>query len=48
VSIGANTQSPEQGSSLESFIAIADKELYKAKEAGKNKVCCFSMHSMVN
>jgi diguanylate cyclase (GGDEF)-like protein len=48
ISIGVNTQSPENGSSLESFIAVADKELYKAKEAGKNKVSCFSIHSMVN
>jgi diguanylate cyclase (GGDEF)-like protein len=44
VSIGVNTQSPEQGSSLESFISIADKEMYKAKEAGRNRVCCFPTH----
>jgi diguanylate cyclase (GGDEF)-like protein len=39
VSIGVNTQSPEQSSSLESFISVADKELYKAKGMGKNRVC---------
>jgi diguanylate cyclase (GGDEF)-like protein len=39
ISIGVNTQIPEQGSSLESFISIADKELYRAKEMGRNKVC---------
>jgi diguanylate cyclase (GGDEF)-like protein len=44
VSIGVNTQFPEQDSSLESFIAVADKELYKAKDAGRNKVCS-STHS---
>jgi diguanylate cyclase (GGDEF)-like protein len=48
ISIGVNTQAPSQGSSLEDFIAVADKELYRAKEAGRNKVCCFSIHSMVN
>jgi diguanylate cyclase (GGDEF)-like protein len=39
VSIGMNTQSPEQGNSLEAFISVADKELYKAKETGRNRVC---------
>jgi diguanylate cyclase (GGDEF)-like protein len=39
VSIGVNTQSPEQGSSLKSFISVADKELYRAKEDGRNRVC---------
>jgi diguanylate cyclase (GGDEF)-like protein len=42
VSVGINTQAPVHGDSLESFISIADKELYKAKEAGKNRVSCFS------
>jgi diguanylate cyclase (GGDEF)-like protein len=39
ISIGVNTQAPEQNSSLETFISIADKELYKAKETGRNQVC---------
>jgi diguanylate cyclase (GGDEF)-like protein len=39
ISIGVNTQSPEQGDSLESFISVADKELYRAKKTGRNKVC---------
>jgi diguanylate cyclase (GGDEF)-like protein len=39
VSIGINTQSPEKGSSLKSFISVADKELYRAKKAGRNRVC---------
>jgi diguanylate cyclase (GGDEF)-like protein len=40
VSIGVNTQSPEN-SPLEHFISVADKELYRAKEAGRNRVCYF-------
>jgi diguanylate cyclase (GGDEF)-like protein len=39
VSIGVDTQEPEQDSSLDTFIFAADKELYKAKEMGRNKVC---------
>jgi diguanylate cyclase (GGDEF)-like protein len=39
VSIGVNTQSPEPDSSLKAFISVADKELYRAKEAGRNRVC---------
>jgi diguanylate cyclase (GGDEF)-like protein len=39
ISIGVNTQVPEHGSSLNDFISIADEELYKAKEAGRNRVC---------
>jgi diguanylate cyclase (GGDEF)-like protein len=39
VSIGVNTQIPKQSSSMDSFISLADKELYRAKEMGKNRVC---------
>jgi diguanylate cyclase (GGDEF)-like protein len=39
ISIGVNTQAPEQNSPLETFIQVADKELYKAKEMGRNKIC---------
>jgi diguanylate cyclase (GGDEF)-like protein len=42
VSIGVNTQAPARESSLETFIYIADKELYKAKEMGRNRVCFFN------
>jgi diguanylate cyclase (GGDEF)-like protein len=38
VSIGVNTVIPEKGSSLNAFISNADKALYAAKEAGRNKV----------
>jgi diguanylate cyclase (GGDEF)-like protein len=49
ISIGVNTQSPKQDSSLEAFIAVADKELYRAKDSGRNRVCCVSMRpTMVN
>jgi diguanylate cyclase (GGDEF)-like protein len=40
VSIGLNTQAPEN-SPLEAFISVADKELYRAKETGRNRVCYF-------
>jgi diguanylate cyclase (GGDEF)-like protein len=43
VSIGVNSQFPKRDESLEAFIFVADKELYKAKENGRNLVC--SSHS---
>jgi diguanylate cyclase (GGDEF)-like protein len=39
VSIGVNTMVPKQSSSMDAFLSLADKELYRAKETGKNKVC---------
>jgi diguanylate cyclase (GGDEF)-like protein len=39
ISIGVNTQVPVHGNSLNDFISVADEELYKAKEAGRNRVC---------
>jgi diguanylate cyclase (GGDEF)-like protein len=40
ISIGVKTQSPWRENSLDNFIAGADKALYKAKETGRNRVCC--------
>jgi diguanylate cyclase (GGDEF)-like protein len=37
-SIGVNTVIPDQDSKLENFVSVADKALYTAKNAGKNKV----------
>jgi len=39
VSIGINTLVPVQDSSLDAFISGADKALYVAKEAGRNRIC---------
>ena len=40
VSIGVNSIVPGQNSSVNAFISNADKALYAAKEAGRNKVFC--------
>jgi len=41
VSIGVNTQTPKRNGLYDTFIAEADKALYIAKEAGRNRVCHF-------
>jgi diguanylate cyclase (GGDEF)-like protein len=38
ISIGMNTQFPDQGSSSDLFFSNADKALYKAKDLGRNRV----------
>jgi len=40
VSIGVNSLIPEQSDSVDAFLSNADKALYAAKDAGRNKVFC--------
>ena len=40
VSIGVNSTVPELGDSITEFISNADKALYAAKDAGRNKAIC--------
>jgi len=42
VSVGVNTQIPGQNSTIDSFISAADSALYKAKQAGRNRVNSFT------
>jgi len=44
VSIGVNAEMPARDAAYDEFIAKADKALYKAKEAGRNKVIAHSPH----
>lgn len=39
VSIGVNSQTPGTDSTVDSFISKADKALYAAKEAGRDRIC---------
>ncbi|MDR0313462.1 MAG: diguanylate cyclase [Treponema sp.] len=41
VSVGVNTHMPVSGSSLDEFISRADKALYAAKKAGRNRICLY-------
>ena len=38
ISVGLNTQMPDQNSSMDAFISKADLALYAAKEAGRNRI----------
>ncbi|GAA0859239.1 diguanylate cyclase [Aliiglaciecola litoralis] len=39
VSIGGHSLQPKRGESVEKLIQLADQELYRAKNSGKNQVC---------
>jgi len=39
ISIGVHTLEPAHGSSIDTFLSFADKALYAAKNAGRNRVC---------
>jgi len=41
ISIGVASIIPSVNTSMEDFFSKADKALYKAKNSGRNKVCCF-------
>jgi len=42
ISVGINSLIPETDTSIDNFLSNADKALYAAKAAGRNKVICFS------
>jgi len=43
ISIGVNTRTPGQSSTIEKFVSWTDMALYTAKNRGRNKVCVFEM-----
>ena len=40
ISVGVNTIIPNQNADLSEFERNTDRALYKAKETGRNKICC--------
>jgi two-component system chemotaxis family response regulator WspR len=42
ISIGVASIIPSINSSMNEFFNMADKALYQAKNAGRNKVCCYT------